>query len=243
MSERILISEIFGPTVQGEGPLIGRPTIFVRTGGCDYRCAWCDTLYAVLPEHRDEWVLMTPSEIATRIDELAGEEPVLVTLSGGNPALQPLAPLIELGHGKRHTFALETQGSVSSPWFSELDWLILSPKPPSSRMTTNWNMLDACISVGKYRPHCVLKIVVFDDADYSYARTVSARYPGLPVYLQVGNPAPLKHAGTPLPDNAEIDDLLARFRWLVGKVTADHWFAATVLPQLHVLAWGNKRGV
>ena len=52
-----------------------------------------------------------------------------------------------------------------------------------------------------------------------------------------------KFAGRPLPDDAEIDDLLVRFRWLVGKVTADRWFAATVLPQLHVLAWGNKRGV
>jgi len=89
MRKSILISEIFGPTVQGEGPLIGRPTVFVRTGGCDYRCAWCDTLYAVLPEHRGEWRLMAPAEIERRIEELAGNDPVLVTLSGGNPALQP----------------------------------------------------------------------------------------------------------------------------------------------------------
>ena len=52
MKPRIRISEIFGPTIQGEGPLMGRPTVFVRTGGCDYRCRWCDTLYAVLPEFR-----------------------------------------------------------------------------------------------------------------------------------------------------------------------------------------------
>jgi organic radical activating enzyme len=52
MKERIRISKIFGPTIQGEGPLIGRPIVFVRTGGCDYRCSWCDTLYAVLPEYR-----------------------------------------------------------------------------------------------------------------------------------------------------------------------------------------------
>src|SRR5215831_5300129 len=71
MRESIAISEIFGPTVQGEGPLIGQPTVFVRTGGCDYRCVWCDTLYAVLPEHRSEWVLMKPTEIERRIDELA----------------------------------------------------------------------------------------------------------------------------------------------------------------------------
>lgn len=36
---------------------------------------------------------------------------------------------------------------------------------------------------------------------------------------------------------------MRRFRWLVGKVAADGWFTATVLPQLHVLAWGNIRGV
>src|SRR5947208_16829453 len=96
MSERIRISEIFGPTCQGEGPLSGRPTVFVRTAGCDYRCAWCDTLYAVLPEYSEEWVSMTPPQIMTRVNELAEGHPVLISLSGGNPALQPLAPLIEL---------------------------------------------------------------------------------------------------------------------------------------------------
>jgi 7-carboxy-7-deazaguanine synthase len=47
----------------------------------------------------------------------------------------------------------------------------------------------------------------------------------------------------PVGENADIDDLMRRFRWLVGKVTADRWFAAMVLPQLHVLAWGSRRGV
>jgi 7-carboxy-7-deazaguanine synthase len=95
--ERIRISEIFGPTIQGEGPLIGRPTVFVRTAGCDYRCNWCDTLYAVLPEYRDEWTLMTSSEILSQVNELAANQPVLISLSGGNPALQPLDSLITLG--------------------------------------------------------------------------------------------------------------------------------------------------
>ena len=69
MKERIRISEIFGPTIQGEGPLVGRPTVFVRTGGCDYRCTWCDTLYAVLPEYHDEWTPMTPAAIMARVNE------------------------------------------------------------------------------------------------------------------------------------------------------------------------------
>jgi 7-cyano-7-deazaguanosine (preQ0) biosynthesis protein QueE len=87
--------------------------VFVRTGGCDYRCTWCDTLYAVLPEFHDEWAFMTPADIMARVDELAGGKPVLVSLSGGNPALQPMAPLIALGRDSGHSFALETQGSIS----------------------------------------------------------------------------------------------------------------------------------
>jgi 7-carboxy-7-deazaguanine synthase len=241
MTELVRISEIFGPTIQGEGPLIGRPTVFVRTAGCDYRCAWCDTLYAVLPEYRDEWVPMTPPQIIARVNELARDRPVLVSLSGGNPALHPLAPLIALGRRHSHSFALETQGSISQPWFAELDWLILSPKAPSSGMTTAWDALDACLEAAVGKPRCVLKIIVFDDADYSYARTAAARYPALPVYLQVGNPAPL--VGPSAADQPDLDDLMHRLRWLAGKALADGWFAATVLPQLHVLAWGNKRGV
>jgi 7-carboxy-7-deazaguanine synthase len=243
MTERVRISEIFGPTIQGEGPLIGRPSVFVRTAGCDYRCTWCDTLYAVLPEYHDEWVLMTPPQIIARVNELAGGDPVLVSLSGGNPALWALDPLIALGRRNRHSFALETQGSVSQAWFAELDWLILSPKPPSSGMTTNCNALEACVEVAEGKPFCVLKFVVFNDTDYSYAQTVAARHPTLPVYLQVGNPAPLSATGGTIPEDTNIDDLLHRFRWLAGKVIADRWFAATVLPQLHVLAWGNKRGI
>jgi 7-carboxy-7-deazaguanine synthase len=80
-------------------------------------------------------MLMTPAEIGRRIDELASNDPVLVTVSGGNPALQPLAPLIELGHAKGHTFALETQGSVSSPWFTDgMHWMPASMSESKDRI-------------------------------------------------------------------------------------------------------------
>ena len=243
MMESIRISEIFGPTVQGEGPLIGRPTVFVRTAGCDYRCRWCDTLYAVLPEHRHEWELITALDIVARVNELAGNRPILVTLSGGNPALQPLDNLISLGRESGHSFALETQGRVSQPWFARLDWLILSPKPPSSGMTTDWSALDACVMAAAAKPRCALKLVIFDDADYAYARSVASRYPELTSYLQVGNPSPLGNSEGFHPETVDIADLMGRLRWLVAKAVDDRWFAATVLPQLHVLAWGNKRGV
>ena len=243
MTDLIRISEIFGPTIQGEGPLIGRPTVFVRTAGCDYRCRWCDTLYAVLPEFRDEWILTTPDAILARVNELSGGRAVLITLSGGNPALQPLAPLIELGRRNRHQFAVETQGSVAQEWFKNLDWLILSPKPPSSGMSTDWDALAACIEAAGEQVHCALKIVIFDEDDYRYAKAAAAHQPNLPIYLQVGNPAPLNAVNGRIPDAADVADLTSRLRWLAERVARDRWLEVTVLPQLHVLAWGNKRGV
>src|SRR5438132_11744220 len=153
-----------------------------------------------------------------------GDSSGLISLSGGNPALQPLAPVIALGRRNGHSFALETQGSVSQAWFAELDWLILSPKPPSSGMTTDWNVLQACIEAAQGKPRCALKIVVFDDAGYSYAQTAAARHPTLPVSLQVGNPAPLIAANRAMADEPDVADLMHRLRWLAGKVIADHWF-------------------
>jgi len=240
VTEQIRISEIFGPTIQGEGLLIGKPTVFVRTGGCDYRCAWCDTLYAVLPEYRNEWALMSPSEIMARVDELSGGKPVLISLSGGNPALQPLDSLISLGRLSGHSFAMETQGSVAKAWFACLDWLILSPKPPSSGTKTDWSTLADCIGAAGIRPHCVLKIVVFDDTDYDYAKDVAHRFSELRIFLQVGNPVVFSgnDSGT-----ADLIALMSRFRWLIDKTIKDRWFDVTVLPQLHVLTWGNRRGV
>ena len=243
MSARITVSEIFGPTVQGEGPLIGRPTVFVRSGGCDYRCRWCDTLYAVLPEHSGEWQSMPPGEILARVNELGGGKPVLVSLSGGNPALQPFGELIEIGKRAGHEFALETQGSIARPWFSMLAWLILSPKPPSSGMATDWQAFAECLEASGAGPRRALKIVVFDDADYAFARDAASRFPALPVYLQTGNPTPEMGRDKSESEAADFALLRRSYAWLVAKAAADGWFEARVLPQLHVLIWGNKRGV
>jgi len=59
MRDEVTISELYGPVIQGEGAVIGNPTVFVRTGGCDYACRWCDSKFAVLPEHRGEWNSMS----------------------------------------------------------------------------------------------------------------------------------------------------------------------------------------
>lgn len=241
--ERILVAEIFGPTIQGEGALIGTPTVFVRTGGCDFRCRWCDSLHAVDSRFRDQWPPMGAAAVMAQVEALAGGVPLLVSLSGGNPAIQPLGELIALGHERGYRFALETQGSLARDWFRHLDQLVLSPKPPSSGMATDWAAFDACLAAAGGGPEAVLKLIVFDEADYAYARDAAARYPHLAVYLQPGNPTP--PAGDDNDDGAAVDveALNARLRWLVERIAADRWYAPRLTPQLHVLLWGNRRGV
>ena len=230
----IAISEIFGPTIQGEGSLIGTPTVFVRTGGCDYRCSWCDTMHAVDKKYKDEWLAMSAGDVFQQVETLSGGKPILITLSGGNPAIQDLSELIRLGKAKGYRFAMETQGSVSAPWFAELDYLTLSPKPPSSKMrfdqirfdTTLHNAQDINVS---------LKIVVADDADLEWAAKIKKQYPQLPLYLQ---PCNLELEGNP-----SLDSLTTKTLNLVEEVMQRGWFDATVLPQLHVYLWGNEKGV
>lgn len=231
----IRISEVFGPTLQGEGRHLGRPTVFVRTGGCDDRCAWCDTPHAVLPENRHLWQGWAPEAVIAEVERLSGGAPILVSLSGGNPALQPLGPLLAAGRAGGHRFALETQGTVAPAWLADLDGLTLSPKGPSSGCQTDPEAVAKCLTAAGPGPETLLKVVIMDDADYDYALCLAERFAELPIYLQVGNPDP---AGDPGPEA-----LLADYRRLAARVLADRWHTATVLPQMHVLAWGNRPGI
>lgn len=234
---KLRISEIFGPTIQGEGVLIGAPTLFVRAGGCDYRCAWCDSLHAVDSAFRHDWAAMTPEAVMEDLRRLSGNRPITVSISGGNPAIQDFGPLIALGRAEGYDFACETQGSIAQPWFADLDTLVLSPKPPSSGETTDWDRFARCLELAGDRPKVVMKIVIFDETDYAWAKEAAARHPELPLYLQPGNPE------TDPARPVDLQQAVNRLEWLVGRVTADGWFTPRVLPQLHVLIWGNRRGV
>ncbi len=139
--------------------------------------------------------------------------------------------------------AVETQGSRWQDWLLDIDDVTLSPKPPSSGMDTDWSALDQIIErlqADQSRVRRIsLKVVVFDDADLAYAKEVHRRYPGVPFYLQTGNA-----------DVADSDvdalraKLLSRLEWLVEQAAESEELADVhILPQLHTLLWGNKRGV
>ena len=230
MDKTFPVVELFGPVLQGEGRMIGTPTLFARFGYCDYRCSWCDTLYAVLPEEVQRTATqMAAGEICQRLRALDPTVP-WVTLSGGNPAMHDLSELVDLLHADGRKIAVETQGTVFREWLRVCDVVTVSPKPPSSTMDTNFAQLDRFGSL----PNANLKVVVFDDADFAYAREIHLRYPDVPFYLQVGN--------TVGKDDAHA--LLVKLDWLGQKVLSDEVMqSAVVLPQLHVLLYGNSRGV
>ncbi|MGK0272877.1 MAG: 7-carboxy-7-deazaguanine synthase [Cocleimonas sp.] len=249
----ISISEIFGPTIQGEGALIGTQTVFVRTGGCDYRCSWCDTGYAVLPEFEDQWEKMDAESIFEKIEILSANKPLWITLSGGNPAQQDLEELISLGHTKGYKFSMETQGSISSSWFNLLDQLTLSPKPPSTGMSFKKRGLDRCLDACKSLENVSLKFVVADEEDLIWSKNIADQYPDLPCFVQPCNTsAKLEDHLTKNDLDKNINNLNSKtipidqqtqMLWLIEAIQKLDWNTARVLPQLHTWLWGDKTGV
>ncbi|WHY58653.1 7-carboxy-7-deazaguanine synthase QueE [Peribacillus simplex] len=240
---KIPVMEVFGPTIQGEGMVIGQKTMFVRTAGCDYSCSWCDSAFTWDGSGKDLIKQMDAEEIWKELVLLGGDGFSFVTISGGNPALlKNLSYLIDLLKENNIKIGLETQGSKWQDWFLHIDELTISPKPPSSGMITNFDILDKVIDKLKEKDpsHNVsLKVVVFDEIDYNYAKKIHLRYPKTPFFLQVGN------EDNKTTDNQHlVNQLLQKYEWLLNKVMLDNELKdVKVLPQLHTYIWGNKRGV
>ena len=152
--------------------------------------------------------------------------------------IKAIQDLVDLFQEKGIYTALETQGSKYQPWMRQIDDLTISPKPPSSMMKPNLPLLDEVIE------QCVhdtlnLKVVIFEEADFDFAKMIHHRYPSIPFYLQVGNPyLEGEHV-----DN-HTDKLLSLYEDLVDRVMkSSEMNDVYVLPQLHTLLWSNTKGV
>ena len=236
---KLPVIELFGPTIQGEGPDAGVPAYFVRFGGCDYRCSWCDSMHAVEPAAvRATAEKLSAADIIERIERLP-VGPELVVLSGGNPALLELGPLVLALQQSGKRVAIETQGSRWRAWLASVDRLVISPKPPSSGMAGSEQEAELVSFMSHVTPNvdAALKFVVFDVDDLDWAAARHAEYPELPLFLSAGTDVGLEEAET-------IDHLRERFRWLCESVALrPDLRLARVLPQLHVIAWGTAKGV
>lgn len=152
-------------TIQGEGVHTGKSAYFIRTGGCDVKCWWCDV--------KDSWdesihPRLTVSELVSAVNKA---KPAFVVITGGEPLLHDLSALTHALHENGHKVHIETSGS--SPFSGELDWVTLSPKrfkPP----------VDAIY------PHVnELKVVVLTKKDLKWAEDHAAKCnPGTVLLLQ-----------------------------------------------------------
>jgi 7-carboxy-7-deazaguanine synthase len=233
------VVELFGPTIQGEGMLIGMQSHFVRFAFCDFKCTWCDSMHAVDPK-RAMAVLkkMTTIEIVDALK--AFKHSRWVTLSGGNPALQKnLGSLIKELHQASYKVAVETQGTLWQPWMADVDLLTWSPKPPSSGMGYNLEQAEVfwqhVVTSHSVRRSVCMKTPIANDTDFGWAEEFYARYAHSPLLdsfvLQSVNGTP----GAP-----DIQVLAIDLKWLAEKVLSTGMSKAIVLPQLHVLMWGNE---
>src|SRR5690625_6146699 len=84
---KIPVLEIFGPTSQGEGMVIGQKTMFVRTAGCDYSCSWCDSKFTWDGSEKDNIQKMNAEEILDVLIKDVGDCFAHVSISVGNPVL------------------------------------------------------------------------------------------------------------------------------------------------------------
>jgi 7-carboxy-7-deazaguanine synthase len=136
-------------TIQGEGFHQGRAAYFIRLGGCDVGCVWCDV--------KDSWDASKHPMLAieTLVDEVKKTPAKLVVITGGEPLMHNLSLLTTSLQAEGFETNIETSGS--SPLSGSWNWICLSPKKFKAPLP-------------EVVPHAhELKIVIFNKSDFTWA--------------------------------------------------------------------------
>jgi 7-carboxy-7-deazaguanine synthase len=204
------IIEVFH-SIQGEGPLTGTRTSFVRTARCNLRCSWCDTTYS-FGSGRER-------SVSDLLREIGRHRTRNVCLTGGEPLLQreSLELVRRLGE-LAYTTVIETGGSLDVSPYVEIPGVVLSVdvKCPSSRMERH----NRWPNLGELRPHDVVKFVIADRRDYLYARRVLRERPtqAQKVFQPVWGSDAGRLADWVLQDRLDVRVLLQQHKVLWGDV-------------------------
>ena len=225
------IAEIFY-SVQGEGSLLGMPSIFIRTSGCNLRCQWCDTPYTSWsPEGED----LPVAEILRRAGEYPSSHAVV---TGGEPMIAP--QIVELTAGLRERdlhITIETAGTVYAPVLCNL--MSISPKLANSTpKTRDGGRFAAQHDRLRYQPAILRRLM----AEYAYQlKFVVASQDDLPEidYMCRELQASAQRVVL-MPEGTDRDVLRERGLWL-AELCKEKGFRFS--PRLHVDLWGAKRGV
>jgi 7-carboxy-7-deazaguanine synthase len=221
------IAELFY-SIQGEGSLVGVPSVFIRTSGCNLRCAWCDTPYTSWqPEGAD----LTLGQI---VDEVKAHPARHVVVTGGEPMIAPeIVPLTGRLRELGLHITIETAGTVFQPVACDL--MSISPKlansTPEGRWAARHNRLriqpEVLLELMAGFPY-QLKFVIEnpDDLDEVRALIETLKADRSRIVL--------------MPQGTDRDQLRERSVWL-AEICKQEAFRFS--PRLHVALWGHRRGV
>ena len=222
------IAEIFY-SLQGEGSLIGTPSVFVRTSGCNLRCTWCDTPYTSWTPEGEE------RSLDSIVDEVNQYGAMHVVITGGEPMIA--LEIEELTHRLHQHVTIETAGTVDTP--VRCDLMSISPKlansTPIDRDNGRWaqqherlryqpEVLKRLIQLYSYQ----LKFVIVDSADIAQVRAI------------VEEIGAAKSRVVLMAEGVDAGVLVGRGRRL-AEIAKREGYRFT--PRLHVDLWGNRRGV
>ena len=152
-------------TIQGEGAHQGRAAYFIRLGGCDVGCHWCDV--------KESWDADAhPQQSVREIVEAAARHPArLAVITGGEPLMHDLTKLCDALH--RHGFTINIETSGAHPLSGSLDWICLSPKKFKAPLPEFYQ-----------RAH-ELKVIIFNRSDFAWAEQFAERMsPDCQLFLQ-----------------------------------------------------------
>lgn len=231
---KMAVSEVFGPTIQGEGRSTGATAVFVRLGGCNLACSWCDTPYTwdwTKFDRRKEVRFMTVREVRNKVMNLILNQsnmPRVLVISGGEPMLQQVA-IANLWDMLRNTFEhleIETNGTIAPILNLQLQHRVkfnISPKltnsgtaHPSSRdISPEWSRIQADV---------VYKFVIESLDDL---REVE------------GFNTPAERTWVMPQGTTREEQLDPWVTTLAEAAISRGWNFST---RLHTLLWGNKRG-
>ncbi len=222
--------EIFA-SIQGEGASIGQPSTFVRLAVCNLQCSWCDTAYTWdwSKYKRSEQVLpMTAGDVVSAVAKLA---PHRIVITGGEPLLQrrQLLPFAETLKAQSYWLEVETNGTVLPAGLEPLiDQFNVSPKLVHSGNEGLARLRPEPLRWFANDPRAFFKFVVQSEPDLAEVEAICAEYlvPAERVVL--------------MPEGRTAEELRERSPWLAEICTQRGYRFST---RLHILIWGDKRGV
>ena len=142
-------------TIQGEGFHTGKPAYFIRLGGCDVGCAWCEAKYTWNPR------MYPPTPIEEIVERAVACAAQSIVITGGEPLMYPLDALTQMLKEKGLAIFLETSGS--HPFSGTFDWVCLSPKQKAKPLD------EAYIRANE------LKVIIGSESDLEWAEECAKR--------------------------------------------------------------------